>query len=518
MSQTTQVQINTYEASPDTQRFVHQLSANLQGQRPQQNHSKEDLILKHNGNLSLREAPSEVHPVKQVVLPTAYSPSTSPLDSLQKISLSDLKLETHHRGSFVTATTITAPYQSSETITIIQEETGHIAVLVLAFQDEVHQIAGSSLPLNSTVAIKEPYVQFSEESDYVIRVDHPSDIAVLRGDDPAVSMIMRFVAEKKEISPEEWKNAGDGAYLEKKYSSAIECYTQAIDNGSKNDQTFIRDTYRKRAYANLTSERFQNAKEDALASRSGGVDDAKSYYAAGRAAYALREYSESKEYFEKALRISPNNLRCGKDLIQVLARIDEEQHGIYDFEAMSLSVTDQYIYLDHADFSRATILGDTLHAGRGLFAARDIEAGGLVLCEKAFCLPDLYSSDQINDFVLFNLNNNTRTQRPAQTALFLQLVQKLYSNPHLNARYFDLDGGGYSRTGKEGTLVDGVPVIDTFLTEAIRIRNCFSSPRLSRSLMKRNYSASEAALSTGLWTKASYINHSCAPNLRARLH
>jgi SET domain-containing protein len=29
--------------------------------------------------------------------------------------------------------------------------------------------------------------------------------------------------------------------------------------------------------------------------------------------------------------------------------------------------------------------------------------------------------------------------------------------------------------------------------------------------MKHNPSPTESALSTGLWTKASYINHSCAP-------
>jgi hypothetical protein len=131
-------------------------------------------------------------------------------------------LETHHRGCFVTATTITAPYKSTETITVIQEETGNVAVLVLGFQDEARQITVLSLLQNSTVAIKEPFVQFSEESDFVIRVDHPSNIAVLRGDNPAVSLIMKFVAEKKEISPLEWKNAGDKAYLERKYSSAIE--------------------------------------------------------------------------------------------------------------------------------------------------------------------------------------------------------------------------------------------------------------------------------------------------------
>jgi tetratricopeptide (TPR) repeat protein len=242
---------------------------------------------------------------------------------------------------------------------------------------------------------------------------------------------------------------------------ALYSYTQAIDNGPQNDKDFIRDTYRKRAYANLTCERFQNAKDDALASCSGGEQDARSYYTAGKAAYALREYSKSKEYFEKALRVSPNDLRCGKDLLEALARIDEEQNGIYDFEKMSLSVTDQHIYLDHADYSAETKIGDTEHAGRGLFATQDLPAGGLVLCEKAFCLPDVYSGDEPNDMVLYNFNNNSRTQKPAQTALFLQLVQKLYNNPHLAPQYFDLDGGKYIRAGKEGTLVDGVPVIDT---------------------------------------------------------
>jgi len=238
-------------------------------------------------------------------------------------------------------------------------------------------------------------------------------------------------------------------------------YTQAIDNAPQDDQVFIRDTYRKRAYANLTCERFQNAKDDALASCSGGEQDAKSYYTAGKAAYALREYSKSKEYFEKALRVSPSDLRCGKDLLEALARIDEEQNGIYDFEKMSLSVTDQHIYLDHADYSGETEINNTKYAGRGLFATQDIPAGGLVLCEKAFCLPDIYSGDEPNDLVLYNLNNNSRTQKPAQTALFLQLVQKLYNNPHLAPSYFELDGGNYIRAGKEGALVDGVPVIDT---------------------------------------------------------
>jgi hypothetical protein len=97
-----------------------------------------------------------------------------------------------------------------------------VARLVLGFQDDSRSISGPILPINSTVAIKEPYCKFSGEGDYVIRIDHPSDIAVLRGDDPAVILIMQFVAEGKEVTAMQWKVAGDKAYLEKNYASAIE--------------------------------------------------------------------------------------------------------------------------------------------------------------------------------------------------------------------------------------------------------------------------------------------------------
>jgi hypothetical protein len=97
-----------------------------------------------------------------------------------------------------------------------------VARLAIGFQDDPVSISGPTLPINSTVAIKEPYCKFTGDGDYVIRVDHPSDIAVLRGDDPAVVLIMQLVAEGVEVTPIQWKSAGDKAYLEKKYASAIE--------------------------------------------------------------------------------------------------------------------------------------------------------------------------------------------------------------------------------------------------------------------------------------------------------
>lgn len=126
----------------------------------------------------------------------------------------------HHRGYFITAKTITPPYVSTDAITIIEDDDGKVAKLEISFQDPFSP--GAGLPENSTIAIKEPYLRYCGDGDYAIHVDHPSDIAVLRGDDPAVSMIMQVVAQNKEVKPSEWRVAGDEAYLGKNFSSAVE--------------------------------------------------------------------------------------------------------------------------------------------------------------------------------------------------------------------------------------------------------------------------------------------------------
>jgi tetratricopeptide (TPR) repeat protein len=92
-------------------------------------------------------------------------------------------------------------------------------------------------------------------------------------------------------------------------------YTQAIDNSSEADETFKRDVYRKRAYANLTAKRFDVALEDALSSCGGEVLDGRAHYCAGKAAYELGMYGDSKDHFEKALKTSPRDSKYRKDYI-----------------------------------------------------------------------------------------------------------------------------------------------------------------------------------------------------------
>lgn len=505
---------NTYDISLEEQLAVLNSAFSFQDSQPVPKSSKEELISVHLNNIALLKEASKSREPRPLVLPAAYAPSISSLNDLQKISITDLKVEVHHRGCFVTAKTITPAYLSTNVITIIEAEDGSVAKLEIGFQDPL--LPSSDLPENSTVAIKEPYFKYLGEGDYAIRVDHPSDIAVLRGDDPAVSMIMDVVSKTKDITPSEWKTAGDKAYLEKNYSSAIECYTQAIDNSPKEDEAFIRDVYRKRAYANLTGGRFNFAVDDALASCSGDAVDGRAHYCAGRAAYELGLYDESKDHFEKALESNPRDSKYRKDYNRAKARIGEQEEGLYDFKAMAEALNEQNVHLDHADFIRNTMIAKTEKKGRGLFATRFIPRGSLVLCEKAFAFPNMSNGEERAHGILFNHNTNTKTKGIAQGALFMHLIQKLYNNPILTSRFFECDSGNYIRSGKEGELVDGIPIIDVFLIEAIRLKSGFS---YHESYFRQNTrskgsksTGTRGDLHTGFWTRAAYLNHSCIPN------
>jgi len=127
---------------------------------------------------------------------------------------------------------------------------------------------------------------------------------------------------------------------------------------------------------------------------------------------------------------------------------------------MGESLTMHRVHLDHANFIKNTTMKLTESKGRGLFATKAIQRGDLVLCEKALKFPNISLYDGVQQNIIYNFNNKTRTKSNGQSALLLGLIHELYNNPLLTERFFELDSGEYIRTGKEGELVDGVPIID----------------------------------------------------------
>jgi tetratricopeptide (TPR) repeat protein len=243
---------------------------------------------------------------------------------------------------------------------------------------------------------------------------------------------------------------------------------------------------------NLILGRYDTAKADALASRTGGPQDWKAYYNAGRAAYGLCNYTESMELLSKALELNPTHDGVKKEHARCAARLREEETGEYDFDEMAASLTATHVHLDRASFLRNTRIGPSPHHGRGLFATRDIKAGEVIFVEKAILMPNQYDPSR------------------ASAALYALMVRQLCENPSLSKQVLELYPGKYERSGQEGTIVDGVPVVDVFLLESIRTTNCFSAPRTTLSDTRPN--RVEGRMAKGLWVHAATLNHSCVAN------
>lgn len=252
------------------------------------------------------------------------------------------------------------------------------------------------------------------------------------------------------------------------------------------------DLFSKRAAINLALGRLDDAKIDALASCTGGAGDWKAHYTAGRAAYGLREYGTSQEHLRRALDLNPAMLSVQRDLQRCLARASEERTGDFDFKQMFESVSPQSVHLDHATFTARTEIADSALHGQGVFAKEHIKAGDLVLCEKAIMMPNIYEPSR------------------ASAALYATTVRQLYENPSLAKSVLRLHGGDHVRSGCEGKIIDGVPVVDVWLVEAIRRKNCFSAPLSTREDTRPTTHG--VSHTKGLWPYASHLNHSCVPN------
>jgi len=267
-------------------------------------------------------------------------------------------------------------------------------------------------------------------------------------------------------------------------------YTEALEEST--DDTFKAPIYTKRAGTNLLLGRYDSTKADSLASRTGTVSDWKAYYNAGRAAYGLCEYQESREYLSKAFELNPSGSGVKKEYERVLARLHEEETGEYDFKAMYKRLSPQNVHLDNGSFTRRTVVKQSPHHGRGIFAAEDIKAGEIVFVEKATLMPNQYEPAR------------------ASAALYAMTVRQLYDNPSLAKTVLQLHPGDYQRSGLEGTFVDGVSIVDVFLVEGLRTKNCFSLPLSTLDDTKLDSGSGKQA--KGLWIHASNMNHSCVAN------
>lgn len=132
-----------------------------------------------------------------------------------QIPLCKLRIETHHRGQAILVKTISHAYRGVAAVSVVEDEHGEVDKLALYNHSETSVL--SNLPEGCVVIVKEPYYKIngaSVDGDFMISVDHPSDVLLLRQNDPIIPSALRPDAE-------EWKKAGERAFLDKDFSMAV---------------------------------------------------------------------------------------------------------------------------------------------------------------------------------------------------------------------------------------------------------------------------------------------------------
>lgn len=449
-----------------------------------------------------------------------YPPSTKNVAELDPISIAELQLDTHHRGKVLFVRTIDTALRVTAVHSIIQDETGATERLAL-YNTNVAAQVDEILPEDAILAIKEPYYSASANSINSLRVDHPSDLVRLYHYDNLVPGVYANFIEA-DRSALDWKKEGNAAYSTGSHIAALHAYSQGLDACSFDDIATKHDLLRNRAAVNLFLKRFEKALIDAQASvlpaKEGENDghyalNSKAYERAGCAAYGLGRLQEAQAYFEKMYELAPNKKLAFDALERVEQRKREQSSGDYDFTKMSRSSNKKHNRLDHADFTSNAAICEFGTHGRGLIATKDIGVGQMIMCEKAKCIA--FDSDEIpHRYTILN-HHTKRALTGTQATLLFELIQKLVYSPELAIEFFDLyDGGEHPKNSLR--VVDGLVPIDAFRTQSIIEYNCFECPTVRSSSRAAQIQATSSAgyHSTGLWLRASYMNHACDGNAR----
>lgn len=132
--------------------------------------------------------------------------------------LNELRIEEHHRGKGIIVKVISPPFLGAGVISMVEDESGNVDKLAIYNHSDSSILSG--VPEGCIIAVKEPYYKFNGSTDdYMICVDHPSDVILLRFTDPIIPEAWRLAPLLK--SAEEWRTAGDKAFIERDFPTAV---------------------------------------------------------------------------------------------------------------------------------------------------------------------------------------------------------------------------------------------------------------------------------------------------------
>ncbi|KUJ12563.1 SET domain-containing protein [Mollisia scopiformis] len=448
------------------------------------------------------------HMMMTTVIGNPYPPSVTPLKDLEKVMIKDLTLETHHRGTYLLLRFICPAMRMSAVMNVAEDEAGTAIPFAVYMQEpESVRTAESILKDKRVIILKEPYFKLGTNGQYAVQVDHPSDITWLSEDDTRI--------------PTKWKasDANTGTlWSAMEYFEAIELYSRAMRSSLTAEEAEI--LHNNRALANLRIDAFEAALNDIsfVSNREHRLE--KGLYREALALYGLERYTEAVEVLELLVCKYPESTSGKHELARSRLRLAEQETGSYDFKALYKATKLRPPRMDNATYKGPIEIRESKGRGRGLFTTLPVKAGDLLLCEKAFAYcfttpqeekAKTSSKTLSRSSYLMDIPHN-RITVGTHADLIPAISNKLYRNPSLAPTFEDLFHDDYE--GAKCVLIDGAP----FLVARTMLPNAFGSPLTSKHMIDNpgsyNRDSGIGLGTLGIWTLASYVNHSCYSNCR----
>ena len=153
-------------------------------------------------------------------VPAPYPPSTLPLNKLEPIMISDMRLETHHRGRKTFLHVLTPPSRITAVMAIVEDECGDAITLQLYHQPEESVVPAREVLMSGVCVIKEPYFKCAMDGTYSVRIDHVSDIVWLDPSDDRVPQKWRRTKLTWSANSVDMRKQGNDAVESEKWAEA----------------------------------------------------------------------------------------------------------------------------------------------------------------------------------------------------------------------------------------------------------------------------------------------------------
>ena len=141
--------------------------------------------------------------------------------------------------------------------------------------------------------------------------------------------------------------------------------------------------------------------------------------------YELGRFKESQTVLTTLLAEYPESEAAIRELRRVEKRVREQDHGGFDFLAMQKAAAEESLpCLDVATYVGPVEIREIENHGRGLFTTKDVAAGELLVCEKAFSYSFLGNASTMSLM-------DGSTLKGTKLALVEPMIHKLLRNPSL---------------------------------------------------------------------------------------